>query len=58
MEKIAEHEDTKLSIDGARLTPALRARAWVLSLRREQSVLDSLRSCVLNLTREQKIIHV
>lgn len=43
MEKIAEHEDTKLSIDGARLTPALRARAWVLSLWREQSVLDSFK---------------
>lgn len=32
MEMIAEQEDTRLSIDGARLTPALRARAWVLSL--------------------------
>lgn len=49
MENIAEQEDTRLSIDGARLTPALLARALVLSLWREQSVLYSFKKLHIKL---------
>lgn len=49
MDMIAEQEDTRLSIDGARLTPALRARAWVLSLWRDKSVLDSFKKLYVKL---------
>lgn len=51
MDIIAEQEDTRLSIDGARLTPALRARACVLLLWRDKSVLDSFKKLHVKLDR-------